>query len=170
MNTTDIALLILLFGFTWAGFWYGLIQTLGGIVGVIAGAVIAGRVYSTAAGWISGAANVQLSEWLAFVVVFVAVNRAVAIAVGIIGKALNVIAIVPGVKSFNRLGGALVGLVEGALVLGTIIAVAEKLNVSSSFVQLLDGSTVAKTLSTIGGSIMPLLPAALKGAQNLLNV
>jgi uncharacterized membrane protein required for colicin V production len=170
MNTTDIALLILLFGFTWAGFWYGLIQTLGGIVGVIAGAVIAGRTYGTAAGWIASATNLALTQWVAFMVIFIVVNRLAAIAVGIIGKALNVVSIVPGVKSANRLGGALVGLVEGALVLGLIIAVAEHLNINATFVQLLDNSSIAKLLSAIGSSLMPLLPVALKCTQELLNI
>ncbi len=171
MSTVDIVLLILLFGFVWAGFWYGLIQTLGGIVGIIAGAIIAGRLYSVAAGWIGGGtARVGLSEWLAFTVIFVAVNRAVAIASGTVGKILNVAKVVPGVASANRLGGALVGLVEGALILGLLVALAQRLEVSPSLVQYLDGSKVASILATIGSSLLPLLPDAIKGVQSIINV
>jgi membrane protein required for colicin V production len=125
MSTADIVLLILWFGFVWAGFWYGLIQTLGGVVGVIAGAVIAGRTYVVAGGWLGATGDrLGLSQWLAFTIIFVVVNRAVAIATGSIGKILNVVKVVPGVGSINRLGGALVGLVEGALVLGLLVSLA----------------------------------------------
>lgn len=170
MSTTDIALLVLLFGFTWAGFWYGIIQTLGGIVGVIAGAVIAGRFAPTAGSWISGLGNAQFTQWVAFVMIFVVVNRAVAIATGVIGKALNVTKLVPGVAAANRLGGALVGLVEGALTLGLLIALAERLQASQPLLNLLEDSVIANILSSIGSSLMPLLPEALKGAQSVLQI
>ncbi len=170
MSTTDIALLVLLFGFTWAGFWYGIIQTLGGIVGVIAGAVIAGRFAPTAGSWISGLGNAQFTQWVAFVIIFVVVNRAVAIATGVIGKVLNVTKLVPGVAAANRLGGALVGLVEGALTIGLLIALAERLQVSQPLLNLLDDSVIANILSSIGSSLMPLLPEAIKGAQSVLQL
>ncbi|MFA6042601.1 MAG: CvpA family protein [Patescibacteria group bacterium] len=170
MSTTDIVLLVLLFGFTWAGFWYGIIQTLGGIVGVIAGAVIAGRFAPTAGSWISGLGNTQFTQWAAFAMIFVVVNRAVAIATGVIGKALNVTKLVPGVAAANRLGGALVGLVEGALTLGLLIALAERLQVSQPLLRLFDNSVIANILSSIGSSLMPLLPEAIKGAQSVLQL
>ncbi|MEK7632075.1 MAG: CvpA family protein [Patescibacteria group bacterium] len=171
MTTADIVLLVLLFGFVWAGFWYGLIQALGGIVGIVAGAIIAGRTYTVAAGWIGGSsARAGLANWLAFTVIFVVVNRAVAMASGTVGKILNVAKIVPGVASANRLGGALVGLVEGALILGLLVALAQRLEVSPTLVQYLDGSRVANILGTIGSSLLPLLPDAIKGVQSIINV
>jgi len=171
MTTTDIILLILLFGFVWAGLWYGLIQTLGGIVGVFAGAVIAGRTYATVGGWL-GAAGERgaLAEWLAFTAIFVAVNRVVAIATGTVGKILNVAKVVPGVAAANRLGGALVGLVEGVLVLGLLISLAERLAFSPGLTAQLADSRVADLLGSIGSILLPLLPDALKGVQNIINV
>ncbi|MEK7570595.1 MAG: CvpA family protein [Patescibacteria group bacterium] len=171
MTTTDIILLVLLFGFLWAGFWFGLIQTLGGIVGVIAGAIIAGRTYTTVGGWIGGANDrLGLANWLAFTFIFVAVNRAVAIASGTVGKILNVTKVVPGVASANRLGGALVGLLEGALILGLLVNLAQRLAVSPGLTQNLENSKVADILGAIGSSLMPLLPDAIKGVQNIINV
>lgn len=171
MSTADIVLLILWFGFVWAGFWYGLIQTLGGIVGVIAGAIIAGRTYTIAGGWFGGAGDrLGLSQWLAFTVIFVVVNRAVAIATGSVGKILNVVKIVPGVGSINRLGGALVGLVEGALILGLLVGLAQRLEVSASLTAYLEGSRVASLLGAIGSSLMPLLPEAIRGVKAIINV
>lgn len=171
MSTADIVLLILWFGFVWAGFWYGLIQTLGGIVGVIAGAIIAGRTYAVAGGWLGGVGDrAGLGQWLAFTVIFVVVNRAVAIATGSVGKILNVVKIVPGVGSINRLGGALVGLVEGALVLGLLVGLAQRLEVSPSLTAYLEGSRVASLLGSIGSSLMPLLPEAIRGVKAIINV
>ncbi|MFA6587533.1 MAG: CvpA family protein [Patescibacteria group bacterium] len=171
MNTTDIILLILLFGFTWAGFWYGLIQTLGGIVGVVAGAIIASRTYSVAAGWVGGVGTrAGLSEWLAFSVIFVVVNRAMAIATGSVGKILNVVKVVPFVGTINRLGGAVVGLAEGALVIGLIIAMAQRFELSPQLVTMLDNSRVANILGAFGSSLMPLMPSAIRGTKALLGV
>ncbi len=170
MNTADIILLILWFGFTWAGFWYGLIQTLGGIIGIFAGAVIAGRFYTFAGSWIGSADRLGLSQWLAFTFIFVVVNRVVAIAIGTIGKVLNVAKIIPGVGLLNRLGGAIVGLVEGALVLGLIITVARTLLPASGLVQQLDGSRIADLLGSIGGTLTPLLPEAIRGVKTIINV
>lgn len=171
MSTTDIALLVLWFGFVWAGFWYGLIQTLGGVVGVIAGAIIAGRTYAIAGGWLGAAGDrAGLANWLAFTTIFVVVNRAVAIATGTVGKVLNVAKVVPGVASANRLGGALVGLLEGALVLGLLVNLAQTLNVSASLSAYLEGSRIAGLLGTIGSSLMPLLPEAIRHVQAIINV
>ncbi len=171
MSTADIILLILWFGFVLAGFWYGLIQTLGGIVGVVAGAIIAGRTYAVAGSWLGAAGDrLGLSQWLAFTVIFVVVNRAVAIATGSVGKILNVVKIVPGVGSINRLGGALVGLVEGALVLGLLVSLAQRLEVSPSLTAYLEGSRVASLLGAIGSSLMPLLPEAIRGVKAIINV
>ena len=171
MSTADLILLVLWFGFVWAGFWYGLIQTLGGVVGVVAGAVIAGRTYAVVGGWLGATGDrAGLAEWLAFTVIFVVVNRAVAIATGSVGKILNVVKVVPGVGSANRLGGALVGLVEGALVLGLLVGLAQRLDVSASLTAYLEGSRVANILGTIGSSLMPLLPEAIRGVKAIINV
>jgi uncharacterized membrane protein required for colicin V production len=169
MSSADIVLLILWFGFVWAGFWYGLIQTLGGIVGVIAGAIIAGRTYTIVGGWFGGVGErLGLSQWLAFAIIFVVVNRAVAIATGSVGKILNVVKVVPGVGSINRLGGALVGLLEGALILGLLVGLAQTLSVSAGLTAHLEGSRIADLLGAIGKSLMPLLPEALRQARSLL--
>lgn len=171
MSTTDIVLLVLLFGFVWAGFWFGLIQTLGGVVGVIAGAVIAGRTYAIVGSWLGAAGDrAGLADWLAFTVIFVVVNRAVAMATGTVGKVLNVAKIVPGIASANRLGGALVGLFEGALVLGLLINLAQTLSVSASVTANLEGSRIAVILAAIGGSLMPLLPEAVRHVKAIINV
>lgn len=171
MSSADIILLVLWFGFVWAGFWYGIIQTLGGVVGVIAGAIIAGRTYAVAGGWLGAAGDrLGLSQWLAFTVIFVVVNRAVAIATGSVGKILNVVKVVPGVGSINRLGGALVGLVEGALILGLLVGLAQRLEVSASLTEYLEGSRVASLLGAIGNSLMPLLPEAIRGVKAIINV
>ncbi len=170
MSTVDITLLVLWGGFVWAGFWYGLIQTLGGVVGVVAGSIIAGRTYAVVGSWLGAAGDrAGLAEWLAFTTIFVVVNRAVAMATGTVGKVLNVAKVVPGVASANRLGGALVGLVEGALVLGLLINLAQTLQVSERLTAYLEGSRIADLLGAVGGSLMPLLPEAIRSVTSILN-
>ena len=68
------------------------------------------------------------------------------------------------------LGGALVGLVEGALILGLLVGLAQRLEVSASLTEYLEGSRVASLLGAIGNSLMPLLPEAIRGVKAIINV
>lgn len=125
---TDVILIVILAIFVIGGFVLGLIQAIGALVGLVFGAWVAANSYLPVADWLtpiilghSGTAKV-----IAFTVIFILVNRLVGLLFWLINKAFNLISIIPFLKSINRLGGVILGLIEGVLVLGLIIFVIAK--------------------------------------------
>ncbi|MBI4457481.1 CvpA family protein [Candidatus Uhrbacteria bacterium] len=170
MTGIDSIILIVLGGFVLAGFWFGFIHMLGGMIGYVLGAVLAGRFYepfsTLFAPWLWGNAN--LARIVAFFVIFVFVNRLIGVAVFFLDKALNLVGIIPFVKTFNRLLGAGLGLIEGTLVIGLAVYFAGKFPVSQQFAGDLGTSVLAKGVNAIGSLLAPLLPAAIQMMQSAL--
>ena len=52
MGLSDIILLIIIAGFAMFGFWFGLIHTLGSLLGTVFGAYLASRYYEPMADWL----------------------------------------------------------------------------------------------------------------------
>ncbi|HBR13837.1 MAG TPA: hypothetical protein DD697_04015 [Candidatus Komeilibacteria bacterium] len=105
---------------------------------------------------------------LGFLLVFILVNRAVALVFWIIDKVFNIVAIIPGLKSLNHLLGGIFGLLEGLIFIGIIVYVL-------SFFPLTDGlgNSVAKSrfagiMETVGKISDPFIPDDLKNWQDLL--
>lgn len=170
MTIIDISLLVLLGGFILAGFWFGVIHMIGSLLGLVFGALIAGRYYAGAASWAAPflGGNTNLAGILMFFLIFVLVNRLVGVLFLVVDKVFKIVAIIPFLKTFNRLLGALFGLIEGTLVLGLAVYFAGRLPVNASFELALRASQVAKALNVIGTLLAPLLPKALQALQSVL--
>lgn len=170
MNVVDISLLVALGGFVLYGFWFGIIHMVGALVGVVAGALAAGRLYAPVANWVAPMVgdNANLAKIIGFVIVFILVNKLVGLAFWVIEKIFKFIAIIPFLKTFNRLLGAALGLLEGTLVLGLTVYFASRFPVSTGFDTLLADSTVAHALLPVGSILAPLLPLAVRAAQSFM--
>lgn len=172
MTILDVVLLLLLFGFVFFGFWVGLIHALGGLVGAIVGAVVASRLFEPVVqqwGYLFGG-NQNLARIVIFLIIFIIVNRLVGLAFWLLEKMFNVIAIIPFLKTINRLGGAIFGLIEGVLVIGVTIYVASRFPLGATFTEGLQGSSVAKKLVELSGFITPLLPVFLKQIRSMIGI
>ncbi len=162
MGIFDIVLLILFFGFVGAGFYFGLIHTLGAIIGVVVGVIAAGSFYSEIAPFFqflmikSSVANV-----LAFIVVFLLISRVIGYMVHMFDKGFKLARLIPFATMANRLGGALLGFFEAALSLGIMLYVADKFDISPYINSAIDGSPFAGLLISIGGVLAPLIPGTL---------
>lgn len=170
MNVVDISLLILLGGFVLYGFWFGIIHMVGALVGVVFGAIAAGRLYPLVAGWIAPlfGDSQNLAKVVAFIAIFVLVGRLVGLAFWVIEKIFKFIAIIPFLKTFNRLLGAALGLLEGTLALGLAVYFAARFPISANFEVLMRDSAVAKALHAVGAILAPLLPAAVRAVRSIL--
>jgi len=163
MVVFDIILLVLFFGFVGAGFYFGLIHTLGAIIGVVGGILAAGSIYNEVAvmfqffGFKGEVANV-----ISFIVIFLVVSRLIGYAVHMIDKGFKIIKFIPFASSINRLGGALLGFFEAALVIGTILYVASNFEVSPYINAAIDDSAFAGLLMTIAKVVTPLVPDSMK--------
>jgi uncharacterized membrane protein required for colicin V production len=171
MPIIDTILLLALAGFVFYGLFFGLIRTVGAFLGVIVGAFLASRLYVPVSEWINeiffGYAN--LGKVLVFIILFSLINRLVGFLFYLLDRAFNIISIIPFLKTFNRLSGAVLGFFTGSLFIGLIIFVISKYAILESwFGRWLIDSQLSPMFLKIAKLLMPLLPEVLKKLQSLI--
>jgi len=163
MGTLDIILLIIFFGFVGAGFYFGLIHTLGAIIGVVVGVLAAGQFYDEFASFFEFIMlKPSVAKIIAFIVIFLVVSRLIGYMVHMMDKGFKLARLIPFATMVNRLGGALLGFFEATLVLGVILYVATNFEISPYINQAIDDSVLAGLFMTIATILTPLIPEALK--------
>ncbi|MBI4281179.1 CvpA family protein [Candidatus Uhrbacteria bacterium] len=164
MSFIDLLLYILLGGFALYGFWFGLIHTLGGLVGVVLSSVFASRLYEPLAAklfpLVDGDPNAVRA--ITFIAVFIIITRLVGFVFWILERVFKIIAVIPFLKSINRLAGAVFGFLEGVFLLGGIIFVLARFPVVTSWQPSLHKSPVAHSLARTYSVLVPLLPRELR--------
>jgi membrane protein required for colicin V production len=157
MNVLDLGIIILLGLITLRGYYRGLFQELGALVGVVGGFVVAAHTYLRLAGlmqpWIS---DPQHARWIAFPVVFVAVYWLTRLAAHFIHRLLYHIYL----DFFDRLLGGVFGLAKGALLVGFGLMLLGVVLPRNS--TLLKGSVTAPHLISLSRQSLELLPADFK--------
>ena len=168
MNFLDIILLVVLFFFVWRGFRAGIVGTIGGLVGIIAG-IWAGSTYlQIVSEWIMEVVdlgNEGLSKIVAFIVIFIAVNVAVGLVVGVINKIFHII---PFINLANKLLGAIVGLIGGSLGIAALVYLLSILPISNAISDMLIASQVADWAMNIAVLVKPFIPEALNELKSIL--
>lgn len=164
MSVFDIILLIIIGGFALAGLWFGLIHTIGSLLGTVVGVYAASRFYEPMAAWLLKITGWQenTTKVIMFIIAFILINRAVGFIFYIVDKFLSLVTHLPFINSLNRLLGFLLGLVEGVFTIGLIVYFIERFPLSESIMNLIAKSAVAPYTSKIAGIFIPLLPDALK--------
>ncbi|HBA36430.1 TPA: hypothetical protein DCZ15_00985 [Candidatus Falkowbacteria bacterium] len=171
MSTFDLVLLIVLGGFTVSGLFKGIIKILGHFVGLIVGTYVASHFYLNLYAWgehlVGDHANA--GKVAAFIILFVVAARLTRFLFVLIEKLFKFIAVIPGSKYINNLLGAVLGFLEGALILGLIIYVISRYSLIGNFFgDQLTASAIAPFLLRIVKIILPLLPDALKTLQAII--
>jgi len=169
MNVIDLTLVIMLAGFVLAGLWFGVIHMIGSVLGVIIGALGAGHFYGQASDYLLPlvGGNDNLAKLLAFFGLFIVISRLVGFVFYFIEKLFNIVAIIPFLKTFNRLLGALLGLIEGTLILGLLVFFAGRFPYSESFASMLAESPIARAFNVVGSILAPLLPEAVRAIRTI---
>ncbi|MAF13414.1 MAG: hypothetical protein CMI53_00770 [Parcubacteria group bacterium] len=166
----DLILLLIIFIFISFGFALGLVQSIGALVGVVIGSWIAGLYYEPVGAWLEpillGHGNT--ARVVAFIIIFVVINRATGLVFWFINKMFNIISIIPFTKSLNRILGALFGFLEGVLALGIILYFTSRFEISEWVTEILSGSNVALWLIEMGGFLSPLLPELLNQLKSVI--
>lgn len=158
----DVILIIIFFGFVFGGFALGLIRAVGAIVGLGLGTWAAGHYFMPFAERLTPflGGNTSIANIIAFLIIFTIVNRLVVLIFHLIDKAFHIIAIIPFLKSLNRIGGVILGAAEGILTIGILIYVIAKFAPGSGFVASLDNSQIAHYLVFAAQWLIKLLPSA----------
>ncbi len=171
MSIFDVALLIVLFGFIFYGLFFGFIRTLGGLVGVFVGAFFASRFYLPVSAWASQwfFGHDNIAKIIIFIVLFSLISKITGLVFYFIEKVFNIISIIPFLKTFNRLLGAVLGLLTGSLCLGLFIYLASRYSLINDWLgNELVNSKIAPYLLKVANLLLPFLPEMLKKLQSLM--
>lgn len=167
MNWFDIFLIVVLFIFTWKGFRAGLVGAIGGFFGVIF-AIWAGSHYMQSVGaWIMKAIdldNAYLASIIGFLVVFMAVNIVFGLIISVINRVFHII---PFIDLINKLLGAIVGIVTGALAVAAIVYLMSVLPISEAISTSIKNSQIADTALSIAFMVKPFIPQAIKELKSI---
>jgi uncharacterized membrane protein required for colicin V production len=171
MSGFDIILLIFLAVCFLRGITTGLIKSVGAFFGIIGGAFFASHFYLPLYPLIQkvfgGYDNI--GKVSCFIIIFILTTWLIHILFLLLDKTYNLIAIIPFMKSINRLAGGILSLLVGAIVLGLLIYVAAKYAPTGTLVgNWLTHSVIAPWLLSIAQILMPLLSLSLKSIQSIL--
>lgn len=165
MSIIDVILLIILAGFIFYGLFFGLIRTLGSLLGVVVGLWLTIILYLP---FFNAAKNLFFGHELAgkvivFVILFTIINRLVGFIFALIDRTFDLISVIPFLKTINRLAGAVLGAVEGALLMGLILLYASQTVFGGWF----SHSQVAPFLINFSKTVTPFLPVLLERIKAL---
>lgn len=169
MALIDIILLVILGGFVLFGFWFGFIHTLGSLIGVAAGAWIAGNYFDEVANWgqfIWGGGDI--GAVISFMLILIIVNRLVGLLFYFFDRVFDIIAIIPFLTSINRLLGALVGFLEGVFTIGLILFFIARYPIGVWVTEQLMTSRFAGWFVDVTSFLAPLLPAVVRQIQGVI--
>jgi len=167
----DIVFLLFLAGFVFYGLFFGLIKTAGSLVGVVAGAFVASRLYLSLFELVASLSlgYENLGKILSFIICFTIVNRLVGLVFAILDRTFGLISIIPFLKTINRLAGAVLGFVEGGLIIGLFLYVIARYTHEASVLgQLLAKSQFAPFFVKFATVLTPLLPDLFKQLKSIL--
>jgi len=162
-SLVDVILIVIFFGFVFAGYAMGLIRSIGAIVGISLGTWVAGHYFMPVADFLAPliGGREALAKIIGFLLIFAIVNQLVVLVFHLLDHAYHLISIIPFLKSLNRLGGVILGAIGGLLTLGVAIYIIAKFMPDASFVtDSLDSSKVAHTLVFSAQWLIKLLPSA----------
>ncbi len=169
MTGLDFFLLVFLASYVWVGFASGLISSVGSLLGLFLGVFAAARWFAWLAPIIAPIVGGGLAAVvIAFVLIFVVVSRFTGIVVVLINKIFNLMAIVPGLRLMNRLGGGVFGFVEGALAIGITLHFVSRLPIGGSATHALTTSRLVPFFTNVAGWLVGLLPEVLRNVQSVL--
>lgn len=175
MGLIDTSIIVALLVFVLIGFVKGFIQSIGSIIGFFVSVFVAGYFYLGVASYLQnligpGAAYaLPLSRIVGFVFVFFVVKLLFGLLVKMVDSGFRVLSIIPLAKTANRLGGSIVGLVEGVLVVSALVYFFGIYPLSPEIATKLKESQFAPKIVILSGIVMPLLPDVTKLAPSVFD-
>ncbi len=146
MLIVSLVLLLLLLGFVGSGFKDGFIHTLGRLVGAVIGFVLARTWSISAAMVLTMFMPYGWARFIAFMVIYLVITRLVGWLFKLADGAFQILSFIPFLKSINSFLGALIGLIEGVLILGGLMWIVNNFSLIPSLIPLLAGSSVAQMI------------------------
>jgi len=151
MSWLDIVLIVVIVFSTFLGLRTGIIKAVLSLAGVIVGVILAGRYYVLLASQLPFITSEEVAKIVAFAIILIGVMVVAVVLASLLKWAASVMML----GWVNHLGGAVFGLVLGAILCGALLAIWVKwLGVSSTITE----SIVAAILLDKFPLILALLP------------
>ncbi|MDP3964909.1 MAG: CvpA family protein [bacterium] len=162
MAIFDLILLIFLGGFIVLGFFTGLFQSAGAIMGLLVGYWFASRYYQSLGDFFEPIlfGHSGLSNLIAFVFILMLVVHLIGLMVWFFAKTMKILEKHPYYHLLNRLGGAVLGFVEGLFVIGIVLVAIEQISLTPALVSAMANSALAPIFLQTAGLLDFVLPAA----------
>jgi membrane protein required for colicin V production len=152
MNWLDIVILVIIVIATFLGLWVGLIKAALFLAGIIVGVILAGRFYLPFSQLLSFIPGEGAAKVVAFAIILIGV-MIIAVLLAVLLKRLTSLVMLGWV---DRLGGAVFGLLLGAIFCGALLAMwAKFLGIGGA----IEGSILASILLDRFPLVLALLPA-----------
>ena len=164
-----LVLIVILFGL--AGFWFGLVHTLGSLLGTVLGVYLGSRYYALVGSWFADLVgwDGNFAKVLFFVLAFMVIARLVGLAFWFLRKVFKVVAFVPFMHLFDRIFGFVFGVFEGVVSVGFCLYVIVRFPFSAPLIEMVSLSTFSPFLLTSIDLLLPLLPEALRLTDSVLS-
>jgi membrane protein required for colicin V production len=151
MHWLDIIILVIAAITTFTGFKIGLIKAVLTLVGIIVGVVLAGQFYEPLADRMTFIEQTNIAQAVAFAIILVVVI----VIAGVLAAVLKWAAKLVMLNWVNHLGGAVFGLIMGAMFCGALLSLAGKfLDISD----IIGQSALAGVLLKNFPAVLALLP------------
>ncbi|HRY63467.1 MAG TPA: CvpA family protein [Patescibacteria group bacterium] len=172
MLLIDIVLLIILLGFIINGWQLGLLKTLGALIGIIVGIILAGHFFMEASYWLAPmmGGRENLARIVSFLAIFIIANGVIAMGIWLLSSTLKLLSFIPFVKLIDHVGGALLGLVCGVFILGILIIMLDKYPMINFLTSYFEESKIVPYLAKGSSILTPLLPEAVKQIKGVLEI
>ncbi|MEK7102351.1 MAG: CvpA family protein [Patescibacteria group bacterium] len=157
MSYLDIILIGVLAAFALFGFWSGFLQSVGSIIGTIAGLLVANQYFGQVSLWV-----IERTGWgqntarvVTFILVYIVIARGIGLLFWVAEKILR---LVPFGKTTNRIAGAALGLIEGVLAIGIFLYMMGKLPLAGAFAKTVDASWIVDGLQPLAVKLFDKMP------------
>lgn len=171
MIVLDVVLLLFLAGFVFYGLFFGLIRTVGSLLGLLGGIYVAVTFYETAFSYLSNLAFGfdVVGKSVTFFLIFTLVNRLIVLGFAIIDRTFDFLSIIPFLKTINRVAGAIFGIIEGGFVLGFALYIVQSYDfLGSLLARFSEGSKIVSYLENFVEILRPVLPNILDQLKHLV--
>lgn len=167
MSYLDIILLVVLAGFTLFGFWSGFLQSVGSIIGTIAGVILANEYFVSVSGWVVAQTGwgENTARVVTFLLLFIVMSRLIGLVFWLAEKILR---LVPFGRTVNRISGAALGFVEGVLAIGVFMYLVDKFPLTGTFASTISSSFVVDLLQPVIVRVLDKLPWLFSQVMGLL--
>lgn len=159
MPFVDIILIIIVAVFAVHGLWFGFIRTLGNGVGLIVGAIVAGKYTSLAVSYLLFlfGGNSTIASIVLFLLILIISQQLVGFVFWIIDRLFGFIKWLPFVGFINRLLGGILGLVEGLVVVGAGVYFSQTM-LSTWTADWFADSQVVSYINSVTATIAAMIP------------